>query len=476
MAAFENLRQQLFKPIDASSLAVFRIGFGLILFLDVIRYWNKGWISGQFIEPTFLFKFYGFSWVEPWSGDGMYFHFAFIGLTAFLIMIGAAYRIATILFTLSFTYVFLLDEAQYLNHFYLVILFAILLCVIPAHRAYSVDAWLRPKLRSATVPKWTLWLLRAQMEIMLLYAGLVKIIPDWLQLEPLRMWLAEASIDKDLPSWMDYLHSQDWAVAIAAYGVIVLHVVGAPLLLWKRTRLAIFCIYILFHLQNHFVFDIGIFPWFTIFASLLFFDPDWPKQIAQRFRIWFRKSKNETAPRDSTSQSLSFYDTPLFQQKLIMIFLVLWITSQILIPLRHFLYPGNVAWTEEGQRFAWQMKLRDKKGIMKIIVVDYDERKVWDVDPREFLTRTQLHIMSGTPHMILQFAHFLEDFWEQEYGSTHIEIYITAYASLNGRKPELLIDPKRDLTEIERSLRHADWIMPMTEPLKRETSTQSTTH
>ena len=43
-----------------------------------------GWIAGQFIEPKFLFKFYGFSWVEPWGGDGMYVHFAFMGFMAFL--------------------------------------------------------------------------------------------------------------------------------------------------------------------------------------------------------------------------------------------------------------------------------------------------------------------------------------------------------------------------------------------------------
>ena len=33
-------------------------------------------------------------------------------------------------------------------------------------------------------------------------------------------------------------------------------------------------------------------------------------------------------------------------------------------------------------------------------------------------------------------------------------------ASLNGRKPALLIDPERDLTRVERNLRHADWILP----------------
>jgi len=33
-----------------------------------------------------------------------------------------------------------------------------------------------------------------------------------------------------------------------------------------------------------------------------------------------------------------------------------------LVPLRHLLYPGYVSWNEQGHRFAWQMKLRDKEG------------------------------------------------------------------------------------------------------------------
>ena len=89
------------------------------------------------------------------------------------------------------------------------------------------------------------------------------------------MWLSTRS---DMPL-IGYLYTQDWAVAIAAYGVILLHVIGAPLLLWKRTRLAVFIIYAAFHTLNHFTFNIGIFPWLTLFGTLVFFDPDWPRQL-----------------------------------------------------------------------------------------------------------------------------------------------------------------------------------------------------
>ena len=40
-------------------------------------------------------------------------------------------------------------------------------------------------------------------------------------------------------------------------------------------------------------------------------------------------------------------------------------------------------------------------------------------------------------------------------------------ASLNGRRVQLLIDPERDLTKVERNLRHADWVVPLTQPFER---------
>jgi hypothetical protein len=39
------------------------------------------------------------------------------------------------------------------------------------------------------------------------------------------------------------------------------------------------------------------------------------------------------------------------------------VCQQVLFPLRHFYYPGDVVWNEEGHRYSWRMKLRDKSGI-----------------------------------------------------------------------------------------------------------------
>jgi len=115
-----NLLQSLFKPIDIKPLVVFRIIFGVIMLWEVFRYWTKGWISKYFIDPTFHFKYYGFEWVTPWAGSGMYIHFFILGVLAVFITIGLFYRISAVLFFLGFTYWYLLSQALYLNHLYLV--------------------------------------------------------------------------------------------------------------------------------------------------------------------------------------------------------------------------------------------------------------------------------------------------------------------------------------------------------------------
>ncbi len=169
---------------------------------------------------------------------------------------------------------FLLEQARYLNHFYLVILIAFILMVVPAHRAFALDAALRPRLRSATVPAWSVWLFRLQFELMYIFAGIVKINADWLRLEPMGMWLARRD------DWwlVGELFNQDWVVAVASYGAIAIHIIGAPLLLFRRTRGWTMVIYFAFHLANHFLFQIGIFPWVAMAGTLMFLEPDWPRR------------------------------------------------------------------------------------------------------------------------------------------------------------------------------------------------------
>ena len=151
--------------------------------------------------------------------------------------------------------------------------------------------------------------------------------------------------------------------------------------------------------------------------------------------------------------------------------LALYVLLQALLPLRHFLYPGVVSWTEEGHAFAWHMKLRDKEAVLRLVARDLVGEKVWQIDLQDPKTSTELtdwqrDKMSGRPDMILQYAHHIARRLRAQTGHD-IEVRAQAKASLNGRPYQVLIDPNVDLAKERRSLWPATWIMPLDPPDQR---------
>ena len=438
--------RSLFAPVDIAILVYFRIAFGGIMLWEVWRYFDKGWIARYWIDPILNFPYFGFEWFHPWPGQGMYIHFIGLGILAAFITVGFWYRISTVLFFLGFTYMFLLEKARYLNHFYLICLISFLLIFIPAHRGFSIDAWRRPGMRTSTVPAWTLWLLRIQIGIPYFYGGLAKINSDWLQGEPMRMWMAERM---DFPL-IGSLFTQEWMVYFLSYGGLLLDLLVVPFLLWRLTRPYAFGVALVFHLMNVQLFDIGIFPWFMIAATAIFFSPDWPRQLVKQRRCGL----NQTPPTRLTPR-----------HTLILTLLGIYLFLQLMLPFRHYLYPGDVNWTEEGHRFAWHMKLRDKNTDIRFVITHKLDDTVSHLDPDDIMPRWQVRKMAARPDMILQLSHIIaEDLGGADQDA--IEVRAEALASLNGREKQLLIDPTVDLSKERQSLLPADWILPLETPLK----------
>ena len=207
------------------------------------------------------------------------------------IAIGFLYRVNTVLFFLSHTYFFLLDQGCYVNHLYLIGLFGILFIFVPAHRAFSIDAWLNRKLRSQTVPAIGLWLFRIQMAAVYFFAGIAKLAPDWLRGEPMRFWLRQ----KEHFGFLDPLFRSQWAAYGGSYGSLLLDLSLAPLLLWRRTRVPAFCAAVIFHALNAWIFNLDIFPWLAIAATTLFLSPSWPRRILAFFWPSLRVPSSKSA-------------------------------------------------------------------------------------------------------------------------------------------------------------------------------------
>ncbi len=490
-----RIRARLSPPpaVDIAPLAAFRIAFGGLMAVEMGRFFQHGWVRGLFVDPVYHFTYPGLDWVRPWPGDGMLWHFGVLLAAAVLVAIGVYYRAAIVVFALGFTYVFVLDAAFYQNHFYLICLLAWLMALVPADRAWSLDAALDPRRRSATAPGWTLWILRAQIAIVYTFAGLAKLNPDWLRGEPVRTFLAQAPEVAVLGPLLAH-PAAPWVIS---YGGLVLDLAVIPLLAWPRTRLVALAAVLAFHLTNAALFPIGIFPWLMIAALPLLLPPAWTRAAGEIALATFAPRRGRRA-RDSVAAGPIEPDPPLAQLPHavpnpvpagpvppaapgprpmpvlpatpaaptspgwptgpLRAALAAYVAAQIALPLRHLAYPGNPSWTGEGERFAWRMMLDLKTGSTTFTAADPATGARWEIDPATQLADWQARKLEIRPDLILQLAHHLRDGLSPD--RPGIRIYTHAAMSLNGRPARPLVDPAVDLASEPRTFRPARWILP----------------
>ena len=325
---------------------------------------------------------------------------------------------------LLFTYVFLLDQTNYLNHFYLLSIMLGLLTVVPGGACLSVDAWLRRSRGPWRVHAWAVWLLRLQLGIVYFLAGVAKLNRDWLGGEPMRTWLGNRARNPELlgplTRPLSGFFEQEWCVQFFSYGGLLFDLLVVPMLLWRRTRMLGFCLAVAFHVMNADLFSIGIFPWYMIGATTIFFAPAWPRSFLGRKKLL--PAAGGTAGR----------------QRWILGLVAAWLLFQLLFPFRHIFYPGHPSWSEEGHRFAWHMKLKQKDAIRFSITatdpesgeafvlrrVRYPEdgtKRIYlrmtfrppgeeerIVADKAFLQVRQVSKMSTRPHLVRQFARYFE--------------------------------------------------------------------
>jgi len=241
---------------------------------------------------------------------------------------------------------------------------------------------------------------------------------------------------------------------------LLLDLLVVPLLLWRRTRPFALAAAILFNLMNAVIFDIGIFPWLMLGSLLIFFPPD----LVRRFARAFLSPGEQVSVTPETIAETSSYPPSFASQKLVVKLLVAYFAFQLVFPLRHYLYPGNVNWTEEGHNFSWHMKLRTKSGEAIFTVTHPESGQTWTVKPEDYLKPHQLTKAITKPDLVVMFGHYLAEQKKRE-GYENVEVRAHVMVSLNGRNPQLLIDPNVDLAKEEVSLLPARWILPLTTPL-----------
>lgn len=450
------------RPVDGAGLAAFRIGFGLLGLLGVIRFFAYGWIDALYIAPEYHFTYWGFSWIQPWPGWGMYLHFGLMGLCSLGIALGYKYRACAILYFLAFTYVELLDKTNYLNHYYLVSLLSFLIIFMPLHRTAALDARGKGKPGDGTAPAWTMWVLRGQLAAVYLFAGIAKLNSDWLwAARPLRIWLHQNGDLPVLALWPGEL----WPAYLFSWAGLIFDLTIVFWLLGRRTRLPAWGVAVVFHILTWLLFPIGVFPWVMILGTTLFFAPDWPRQLVRRLRsrrIWRPGSAAESgdaavpavAEKPAAAKSRVSNGMRWAAAGLLLLAML-----QVAIPLRHYAYPGNVRWNEEGYRFAWRVLLSEKAGFAQFRVRRAAGGGQWLVGASgEYLTPGQWERMAHQPDLILATAHIIAaDFERRGWGP--VEVYADVYVAFNGYLSRRLVNPTVDLAREQPGLGAKDWVL-----------------
>ena len=580
VSLFARLTARLFAPVPAGPLAGLRIVFGLTIAYEAATYLRHGWPAALFEEPAFLFKYWGFEWVSPdwlpWSPTAHFWGLAALGLC---LAAGLCYRLSAALLWAGFTLAFLWDATYYLNHFYLVCLLAFLFCWVPAHRAFSLDALLRPGRAAGAVPWWAVNLMRFQLAVVYVYGGIAKLNADWFAGRTAEFLVGTKT---HVPLVGPFV-GEPWAAPAVAWGGVAFDLLIVPAVIWRRTRLAALLAAAGFHVMNHYLFNIGIFPWLALLATCVLWPPGgsagltplallrlavglfaltlgldavgpglggpagvdpadvpgwwvpwhlfglaaglltvWPRarglgvflcaavpaaaacSIALQHGTGWR---GLVLPAGLTLAAGALAWPPAFLSKLrfgdaaelddpprpaaaplpddrparwgrraTVGLLTAWVTVQLLMPLRHHLYPGDVAWTEEGHRWSWRMKLRirrpgdevgtwfevdDAEGVP--ITAVFPRRQL----PRPFLTPRQAKELRADPDMIVQFARHLAEYYEEQGRPAPVTVRCRCRVSLNGHPPAEFIDPTVDLAAADWPLGPKPWVLRENAPPAR---------
>jgi hypothetical protein len=284
-------------------------------------------------------------------------------------------------------------------------------------------------------------MLRAQLAILYFFAGLAKLNADWLfAAQPLGTWLA---LHADAPVIGPWLASRP-AAFLASYAGAAFDLTIPFWLSWRRTRPYAYAVGCVFHLLVWLLFPIGVFSWVMIVATTVFFDPSWPRR-------WLERRDTSRAAEGTSSGRLA----PISFAAL-----AAYLAVQLALPLRYLLYPGQVNWHEQGFRFAWRVMLVEKAGQVEFTVVTDDDDRRFVIYPRETLTPLQYKMMTTQPDMIQEYAQHLSRRFSAA-GHRRVRVYADAWAALNGRPRQRLIDPGVDLARAPRSLWPKPWILPL---------------
>jgi vitamin K-dependent gamma-carboxylase len=409
--SWDEFKRLLGVEVSGASLAMLRIGIGIIMVLEAYSLWkpNHGSISSgrsqletyfTGADITFHFPFPLFSWVPLLPPSWIYVTVGLVAVSGLLVALGLFYRAAIITLLLSYGYLWVAESTRtyWQSYYYIEVLVVLFLVWMPAQRMFSLDAWRARRSGKEwpqVIPFWPIFLLRAQLLIAYFYAGVAKINKDWLlDAAPVRWFLAEPGVLGPYEKFLSaaqfqavkgFVESEGFAFFLSYTGLVFDLTVGF-LFLFRRTRILALVLTLCFHAMNHFLIfdDIEWFPVVGIWTALIFLDPDWPLRFAKWVRPPFVSKPDSNwfwpglllIPGVGAALGWKMKESsrPVLKGPVstrVAAVIAGWVILQILIPLRHYAIAGDGRFTYEGMSFSWRLKTEIRRAVYhELTIVD----------------------------------------------------------------------------------------------------------
>jgi hypothetical protein len=149
-------------------------------------------------------------------------------------------------------------------------------------------------------------------------------------------------------------------------------------------------------------------------GATIYFPPEWPRRLT---RTPDRRQEAPATPRRRLAPAIA----------------AVYVLAMVLLPLRHYVIPGDVKWTGAGYLGSWQVMLSEKSGSARFVVSD-DAGRTWVIPPPPYLTERQVSLMATSPDLIIQVA-------EEISHDMGVSVAADVRLSMNGRPSVQFTNP-----------------------------------
>jgi len=276
-----SAKENLFQPVDALPLGIFRFLFGFLLCIEFLVL-SRETFPYYYIKPLFHFTYplFDLLGLKPLSQRFLWLIFNVLQISTVGIMLGLFTRISLIVFTSAFGYFFFMESSVYTNHYYLIFLLSFLMCFGHSGSLFSFDSLINKNTRRVQVDYWELFLLRFQICVVFFFGGIAKLNADWLvRGAPLYLNLVKHF------SFLGYPLQEKWMAVVLSWGGMLSDFgLGILLLINRWHKLSFICL-CLFNGMNILFFGLGIktFPYLMISTYILFLPTPIVREFIARF-------------------------------------------------------------------------------------------------------------------------------------------------------------------------------------------------